>query len=221
MTDIQGYRNLLLQKKAELFFVIFFIVGFAGTITPITRPFFIKLFPFAVLLSFSAILFFQNSDYTIKTILVLSLTAILGFTVEVAGVNTHIIFGSYNYGNTLGIKLFNTPLLIGINWVMLSYSGSAITENIQVSVLMRIVFASIIMLIYDIFLEQLAQVLDMWRWNNSIVPVRNYVAWFLIALILQTIIKLSGIKIENSIALKIILIHVAFFMSLILFFRLS
>ena len=166
-------------------------------------------------------MFFQNSDYTIKTILVLSLTAILGFTVEVAGVNTHIIFGSYNYGNTLGIKLFNTPLLIGINWVMLSYSGSAITENIQVSVLMRIVFASIIMLIYDIFLEQLAQVLDMWRWNNSIVPVRNYVAWFLIALILQTIIKLSGIKIENSIALKIILIHVAFFMSLILFFRLS
>jgi putative membrane protein len=221
MTYIFEYWKLFLQKKVEFFFLIFFIVGFAGSITPLTRQLFVKLFPFAVILSFSAILLFQSANYSIKTITVLVLIGVLGFAIEVAGVNTHLIFGSYKYGNTLGIKLFNTPLLIGINWMMLSYSGSAIIENFPVPISMKIVFASLIMLIYDIFLEQLAPVLDMWHWDNNVVPVRNYVAWFLIALFLQTLIRFTGIKIQNSIASKIILMQVTFFISLIVFFKLT
>ena len=221
MIYIFEYWKLFLQKKIEFFFVIFFIVGFAGTITPLTRQLFIKLFPVAVLLSFSAILLFQSANYTIKTITVLVMIGMLGFAIEVAGVNTHLLFGCYKYGNTLGIKLFNTPLLIGINWMMLSYSGSATTENFPIPVSMKIIFASLIMLFYDIFLEQLAPVLDMWHWDNSVVPVRNYIAWFLIALFLQTLIKFTGIKIQNSIASKIILMQVTYFISLIVFFKLT
>ena len=221
MTFIPENKKLFLQRKVELFFVIFFIVGFVGTITPLTRQLFIELFPLAVILSFSSILLFQLADYNIKTIMVLVLIGVLGFAIEVAGVSTHLIFGDYKYGSTLGIKLFNTPLLIGINWVMLSYSGSAITENFPVPVSMKIVFASLIMLIYDVFLEQLAPVLDMWHWDNRVVPVRNYIAWFLIALFLQTLIRFTGIKIQNSIASKIILMQVTFFISLIVFFKLT
>ena len=89
MIYIFEYWKLFLQKKVEFFFVIFFIVGFAGTITPLTRQLFIKLFPVAVLLSFSAILLFQSANYTIKTITVLVMIGMLGFAIEVAGVNTH------------------------------------------------------------------------------------------------------------------------------------
>jgi bisanhydrobacterioruberin hydratase len=214
--------KLLLQKKyVEYFFVIFFIVGFAGTITPVSQPLFLKLFPLALLLSLSTILLFHGSKYNLKTIMVLFLIGILGFFIEVAGVNTHLIFGNYRYGHTLGIKLFNTPLLIGLNWVMLSYAGSSISESFPVPVLVKIVFASLIVLCYDIFLEQVAPFLDMWHWGNDAVPAQNYIAWFIIILVFQTFIRITGIKTQNSIALQIVLIQVVFFISLIVFFKLT
>jgi putative membrane protein len=213
--------KLLLQKKkyVEYFFVIFFIVGFAGTITTATRPLFLKLFPLALLLSLSTILLFHGVKYNLKTIMVLVLIAILGFFIEVAGVNTHLIFGSYKYGNTLGIKLFNTPLLIGLNWVMLSYAGSSISESFTVPVPMKIIFASLIMLSYDIFLEQVAPFLDMWHWDKNAVPAQNYIAWLIILLVFQTFIRITGIKTQNSVALQIVLIQVVFFISLIVYFK--
>lgn len=214
------WKILLLKKKyVEYFFVIFFIVGFAGTITTATRPFFLKLFPLALLLSLSTILLFHRFKYNLRTILVLFLIAIAGFFIEVAGVNTHLIFGSYKYGNTLGIKLFNTPLLIGLNWVMLSYAGSSISESFPVPGPVKIMFASLIILCYDIFLEQGAPLLDMWYWDNDAVPVQNYIAWLIILLVFQTFIRITGIKTQNSIALQIVLIQVVFFISLIVFFK--
>ena len=41
---------------------------------------------------------------------------IIGFGVEVVGVNTSVLFGDYKYGNLMGIKLWGVPLLIGVQW---------------------------------------------------------------------------------------------------------
>ena len=66
-----------------------------------------------------------------KQMLAFFLIFLLGFVVEVVGVQTGLIFGSYSYGATLGVKLFDTPLLIGLNWIFVSYSSYSIACQVS------------------------------------------------------------------------------------------
>jgi putative membrane protein len=49
---------------------------------------------------------------------------------EVVGVKTGLIFGEYKYGSTLGIKLFEVPLIIGFNWVFVILGSISISRLI-------------------------------------------------------------------------------------------
>ncbi len=208
------------QRYVVSFFIIFYIVGFSGLAFPFSHGYFQSLFPVALLLSFAAILFLHQGSFDKKTISILFTIGLAGFIIEVAGVNTHLIFGNYRYGNALGFKLLNTPVLIAVNWIMLAYAGSSVTEKIAVSVPVKILAGSLLMLFYDFILEQIAPVLDMWYWENDIVPVQNYVAWFVISLVFQTFIRISGTKTANPVAWIIVLIQLLFFLSLMLLFTL-
>ncbi len=208
------------KKYVVIFFIVFYFVGLIGIVTPFSSQLFLKLLPVALLLSFFTILLFHKDTFNSKTIVVFALIGLWSFFVEVTGVNTNLIFGNYRYGNALGIKLFDTPLLIAANWVMLTYAGSATTEGITLPVSLKIIISSLIVLFYDLVLEQIAPILDMWYWESDAVPLQNYVAWFIIAVIFQTFIKVSGIKTRNSIAFTLILIQIIFFISLIVFFKL-
>ncbi len=209
------------QRYVIAFFIIFYIVGFIGLVTPYTHKMFIRLFPSVIILSLVAILVFHQEAYNIKTILVLASIAITGFLIEVAGVRTHLIFGNYAYGEALGFKIFNTPLIIGLNWVMLSYATGSITDNFNINIPFKVVTASCLMIIYDIVMEQLAPILGMWSWEDNRVPFSNYFAWFILAFVFQTFIRITGVNVKNSIAGLLYLIQILFFISLFIFFKIS
>ena len=199
-----------------IFFIIFYVVGIFGILVPATFSIFLKLIPLALLLSFAALVLFHTEQFTTKASLVFTSIYILSFAVEMLGVNTNLIFGDYKYGNSLGLKLFNTPLIIGINWLLLVYVTSSIFEKIKIHNISKVVLASFVMVFYDIILEQVAPKLDMWSWNNAFVPLQNYLAWFVIALCFQTIIKAFGIKTQNYLASIILLCQFLFFLVLLL-----
>lgn len=213
---ISKYRSYVIA-----FFIIFYIVGFMGLVIPFTHNMFIKLFPSVIILSFVAILVFHREPYNVKTILVLALIVITGFLIEVAGVRTHLIFGNYTYGEVLGFKVFNTPLIIGLNWVMLSYASGSVTENFNINIPLKVITASCLMVIYDIVMEQLAPLLGMWTWADNMVPFSNYFAWFIMALIFQTFIRVTRVNVKNSIAGPLFLIQILFFIALYIFFKIS
>jgi putative membrane protein len=221
MPVIQNISNSLIRQKlyVKIFFVIFYIVGIIGLQTTYSQKFFIVLIPYVLLLSFITVLIFHQ-EKTKKFLVVLLIISLLGYFIEVAGVKTQMIFGNYSYGNGLGLKLFNTPLLIGINWFFLVYCSIALLNNFKLHYTLRIIFASLLMLGYDMILEQIAPVIDMWHWQGGVVPFQNYMAWFIIAGFFQFLVKLSGIKIQNQIASTIFVCQALFFLSL-LFFKVS
>ena len=102
---------------------------------------------------------------------------------------------------------------------MLTYGGSSLTEKIPFPVSLKIIIASLLMLLYDIVLEQIAPVIGMWYWEDSKVPLRNYFAWFVIASVFQTFIRITGVKTRNSIVLLIFIVQVVFFILLVVFIR--
>jgi len=186
---------------------------------PATQGVFISMIPVALLVSFVAILLFHQSLNSKKTRLVFFTIILVSYLVEVAGVNSQMIFGNYIYGNGLGLKVFGTPLVIGINWAMLVYCSASIMERVKLPVIVQILSASVIMILYDVVLESVAPFLDMWYWNGNIVPLQHYLVWFILALIFHGMVKWKRVKTENPLASSIFICQFLFFVAILLFVK--
>ena len=207
-----------IDKIVQIIITVFYTVGLAGFLIPLSYPYFEKLIPLVLILSFILLVIYhpKQSSYRLS-ILVFTGIYISGLIVEMIGVNTGIIFGEYSYGPNLGLKILNTPVIIGLNWLILVYTSSSMFEKINIHVNYKILLASAIMLAYDIVLEQVAPFTGMWNWHEGNIPVRNYMAWFIIALIFHTLLKTVGIKTENAVSKNLFISQFVFFLILAIF----
>ena len=123
---------------------------------------------------------------------------VLGMGVEILGVATGEVFGVYYYGDNMGLKLLGVPYIIGLYWAVLVSATSMIVRNIFNSIFLTAVSGAMAMVILDIFMEVMAGRLDFWHFEKDIVPMQNYIVWFIVAFILHLIsynwIPLKGVK---------------------------
>jgi putative membrane protein len=196
--------------------IIFYLVGTFGTILKFSHDFFLDLFPFALLLSFTLLFFSKGTRPVLKDFLVMAGIAAISFFIEAAGVSSGLIFGVYSYGDTLGVKLLETPLIIGLNWTLLVLASASVAEALKVPVPVKVLLASVIMVVYDVAMEQVAGILDMWTWQNNSIPPRNYLGWFVTALILHSFVKVSGIKTDYKLSAVVLITQFSFFLLLLI-----
>lgn len=208
LNDTDGLRRFL---------IIFYIIGIAGMLLPVTSGLFIFLTPMALLMSFGLLILHHQPGFNTKNIAVFSFIFISGIVVEVIGVQTGLIFGTYTYGKGLGLKIFDTPILIGMNWLLLVYTTGTIMQKVNIAPVLRIAAGASMMLVYDLVLEQVAPKMDMWSWENNEVPVNNYMAWWLIAVFFHSLIEIFGIKLRNPLSITILATQFLFFVVLYLF----
>lgn len=206
-------KNKIPIAEVQKFIVIFYIIGLFGFIIPFTKAFFITITPFALLLNVY-LLAIYHEKYTLKYVLIFLSIFISGYCIEVVGVKTGFIFGSYIYGNALGIKLFETPVLIGVNWLFLTYTATSLTEKLNIKKWLALFLAPALMLVYDIVLEQVAPKMDMWNWHNSEVPLKNYIAWYIIAFSFVLLLKAFKIKTSNPLSAILFICQFLFFTTL-------
>lgn len=209
------------EKPVSLILIIIYLVGIAGSAMPVTREYFFILTPYILLLSFIILLICHSSRVEKKTILAFLSIFLVSYCVEVAGVSSGIIFGPYIYGKGLGIKLLNTPLIIGLNWLLLIYCTYVIADKLRGGILSKILYGSALMVLYDLIMEQVAPSMDMWTFEGGAAPVRNYISWFLLAMLFHFIFRKLDIKITNRIAPLIFLCQGGLFISLFIIFTLT
>ena len=185
---------------------IFHVVGLIGFI--INPVFFTSLSPLNLLLSVILVLA-AIKPTQLKLFVSILLVALIGFAIEVVGVETKLIFGSYYYGNSFGLKFLKVPLLIGLNWALLLYSIAQFCtfKNKYANVFL----SSTLMIFLDFFIEQSAARYDFWYWENNIIPMQNYVAWFLISVLLNFLFLSTFNKTKNVVAKYFYLIQLLFF----------
>jgi bisanhydrobacterioruberin hydratase len=212
---VQGLRPR--SEKASRFILIFYLVGLAGFMIPATQDIFICLTKWALLLNFILLMWFHEAAVNRKTLAVFGFIILAGIAVEIIGVRTGLIFGSYTYGGGLGIKVFDTPLLIGINWLMLTYCFASFLQPLKMPAVLKVFPAAAGMVVYDLVMEQTAPMLQMWTWEGGNIPLRNYLAWFVTALIFQSLMMGSRIILKNKLAVIILLCQFAFFFILMIY----
>ncbi|MBP1672236.1 MAG: hypothetical protein H6Q25_51 [Bacteroidetes bacterium] len=193
-----------------LLFIIIYTLGGIGFLLPLFRPVLTQFTPFILLLTFILVLSFHEK-WEKKHIIILILSYAICFLVEMLGVNTGQIFGSYQYGNGLGLKVLGTPLIIGINWVMLSYCSTTVAQRWFKKPFIQIFSSSLFLLGYDLIMETVAPFMDMWQFHNLIVPIENYVVWFLLALVINSFMILFKVIGNYQISKAILIIQILFF----------
>jgi len=148
-----------------------------------------------------------------RKIILFFVIAILGFTFEAVGVATGKIFGEYTYGKNLGLKIAEVPIIIGINWAVLSFVCSEIARRIKIkSIILKAILASLLMVVFDFFIEQTAPQFNFWFFELSPVPLQNYISWFILAFVFNwSVLKITK-KGNTVICYHIYAVQVLFFM---------
>ena len=203
-------------REVRKFFFIFYVVGTLGMVIPYTQQLFIRLIPYTLLLNVAYLTFFHEDKKSLKTLLAFLFIGISSFFIEMIGVESGLIFGSYAYADGLGLKWHDTPLIIGVNWILLVYCSAVMLEQTKFNTITKIIAASGLMLAYDVVMEIAAPKMTMWEFPNSQDLIRNYIAWFVIALFFHSLLKLLKIKLKNPLASTIFICQFLFFILLAL-----
>ena len=209
---INPIRNI---RTATIILVVFYLVGTIGIALDATRPLFIKLTPFALLLSSFFLIINHKGSSNLQALVVYALIFTGGFLIEMLGVNTGLVFGDYRYGSGLGWQIGNTPVLIGLNWLMLVYTSASILQSLKLNRIAVIIAGASMMVLYDLVLEQVAPTMDMWSWSGNIIPFKNYLTWWIVAAVMHSLVVVFKLKIANRIAFSVFFIQFVFFILLL------
>jgi len=206
--------DLKIKRIAVGIIAVFHIVGLVGFLVPATHPYFMKMVPFHLLLMFAIIVFTYNGDVKRLSLFVCGVF-LCGWLVEVLGVHTGKIFGSYYYGDTLGYKIAAVPLLMGVNWVILIFSIGQMMKSLKVrNSILASLLGALLLIIFDFFMEPVAMKFDYWQWDWHEVPLQNYIAWFIVSVILLKFYYALGLKQQKYIGTAMFVAQLIFFVVL-------
>ena len=200
----------LLGNKELIFLILVYIVGLIGHFFSSYKSSMLLLTPYILLLTGMIVLintyYHSHGKLLIWSVSTYSIT----FFLEVLGVKTGLIFGNYEYGSTLGLKLFEVPLIIGFNWVLVILGSICAANLITEKRTLKIFYAAFFATLFDFVLEPIAIELDYWKWLNDIIPIQNYIAWFIIASLSAFLFFFLRIKVNNKLPLYYLIIQFIF-----------
>jgi putative membrane protein len=210
-------RPLYLSNRNVLLLVYcIYAVGVVGHIIDPLMSYMLMLTPYT--LFFSGLLIILYTIENKQQLIWLSVTYLITLFLEIIGVKTGLVFGEYTYGNILGPKIFNVPLVVGLNWVLVIWGGILISQKLVKTPLMVALVSGVLAVGFDILLEPIAIYLNYWNWSNIDVPLHNYIAWFIIAFFFAFFYAKYKIKTDSIIPIHYFGVQSFFFLMLNIFF---
>ncbi|MEP7237862.1 MAG: carotenoid biosynthesis protein [Ferruginibacter sp.] len=215
--------------------ILFHAIGLVGLLF-FDKTFFLAATPVNLLLSFALLIWTQTSK-NISFFLFLLICFAVGISVEIVGINTGILFGDYTYGNVLGLKVKNVPVLIGINWFIIIYCCGISIHTLLMKAITRIaadtgknpmalkalsviIDGATLAVFFDWLMEPVAVKLGYWVWNgDGSIPMLNYICWFVVSLLLLICFHFAKFNKQNKFAVNLLLIQLMFFLLLRTFLK--
>lgn len=189
--------------------VVMYGVGLVGLHTS-QHDWFLAATPLTLVLS-CGLMLLNHRVWNAGFAALMALIAVAGYLIEVLGVKTGMVFGEYAYGQVLGPMLWDTPLVIGLNWLLLVYATGNLAVRLNLPKVLQAGIAALGMTLLDVMIEPVAMRLGFWSWGWGTVPLQNYLAWFLAGfLLLLAFVNLRNHR-PNPLALAVLVLQVVFF----------
>lgn len=212
-------------KKQEnlltLILIIFYLVGLVGI--GLNPAKFVLLTPFNLALT-AFLLFKLHPDKDLLFYINLLFVFVGAWFLEMIGVTTGTIFGNYTYGEALGFKLNQTPIIIGLNWIIVAYSSLQLVQTLSIKFKLKLpeiagaLAAAFFMVLLDFLIEPLAPKLNFWTWQNNSIPLQNYTAWFFFGFAFCYWMLKGGMLKNNPMGWRVYLAQFVFFAVLSIIF---
>lgn len=206
----------LKEKSVIILLILIFAVGIIGHTFSYTREIMLVLTPFTLIITSFAVFFTFFHRVNKNFFYWFFLTFVSTFILEVVGVKTGLIFGSYTYGNVLGPQLMDVPVLIGINWALIILGAILISAKLTKHKILRPLLAGLFAVTFDLVLEPVAIKLNYWNWEGGNIPVQNYIAWFVIGTVSAALFSLLKVKVNNEVPKYYFIAQFLFFVALYL-----
>lgn len=203
-----------IKKHFFVLLLVPYVIGTIGILLPVSRSFFLSLTPIMLLFSFLLVVG-EEFKWLKQNVVALLSIIVLGFGAEYIGVNYGWLFGNYQYGETLGYKYGGVPIIIAFNWLMLCISLRSLVNVVLKNNLAAALFTAGLITAYDFILEPVAIRFGWWWWDQTEVPLYNYVCWFIFSFIFQLFFKKLPKTVGRSFWMPIVQI-IFFFLLLLL-----
>lgn len=188
------------------------LAGSAGIVSPL-KDYFLLFTPLnlLILISFLLISIDGLKKETLQPFLIIGISSWL---IEVIGVQTHLIFGPYKYGDNLGPKILEVPLLIGANWALLAFVTGIMSNYLFKQKSLKVFSAALLMVVLDFFMEQVVFELDYWHFQNKSAPLINYLSWFIISFFAQLYFQSRFSALKSHLSFHLYFAQLLFFIFL-------
>lgn len=205
------------HKQIGIFVLVVHISGAIGMMSPL-RMYFLALTPLNLVFSFLLVTYFHPERTPVfwRNLLVI---VSLGFIIELIGVNTGWPFGIYQYEWAFGPQLWNTPVVIGLNWFIMTYSGVYILGRIFHNDFTTAILSGVCITLLDVILEPVAINSSYWTWASEHVPFNNYVTWFICISLFSFLILRTEKRVTNPLIKWVFGAQLVFFLSLYVFYQ--
>lgn len=211
MIKVMG-KNLSKELLIMFVLIILYTVGIVGFCIPELKEIMLPIS--GTILYLTTIGVVLSSRDILKILLFLFIAFCIGFSAEVIGIKTGILFGDYSYGTNLGYKFLGVPIVIGLLWGVLAVGSASCVAQFPILKKQAPFLASLLMLGIDYIMEPVAIACDFWSWEGAAIPLWNYICWFGIAFILQVILKRGKLTELNKV-FSLVFILIALFFSLL------
>ena len=207
--------SIIADHKLTLSVFILLLFHFCGLIGfhTVYRDWFLSNTPLNLVLA-TLLLLLNHQGLNLKMVLAFAGVFVAGFAIEVVGVKTGAVFGSYFYGNAFGPKFLGVPFVIGMNWAALCFAAATLANKYFNFFWLKASLAAAVPVSIDFLIEQVCETFDFWYWQNSQVPLQNFIAWyvcsFLFVMLLIPVLRSS----RNLYAPYFLLVQFIFFLIL-------
>jgi len=150
---------------------------------------------------------FENKKFALSALVLI----LIGFLAEWIGVNHLSLFGEYHYGKNFGFQLDGTPLIIGFNWMVLALVSKSIVSHFSSQKAFVALGAAVLMVVLDVSMELVADAFGFWHFQGGMPPLKNYLSWFVIGLLMQVIISNFKLEKQFTFSLHYYLVNLFFF----------
>jgi len=202
------------ERYATPILCIFYAVGLAGHLIAASRSWMAVMTPYVLLMlglaAVAPVFRAARRGVWIWSAAVFAVT----FLLEAAGTATGRIFGPYTYGAALGWKLFEVPVVIAFNWLLVILGFTMLVGRWIRSPIWGSLLAAALTAGFDFLMEPVAIRLDYWTWQAPSIPLQNYVAWFLIALAASLAFTVPRLTVRSPLPARYVLIQAVFFAGL-------
>jgi len=123
----------------------------------------------------------------------------LSWAAEVISSRTGILFGRYNYTDSLGPQFLNVPLQVPLGWLMMLPPSWAVAQALTDRINPRWQFPAFVgisamaMTAWDLFLDPMMVTWGIWVWDNPGsyfgIPLINFLGWLFVSALVTILIR--------------------------------